>query len=83
MRFDFSRDVKRFNTLQASTDQTNVDIFIPFMLGLVASMYTTLLSIFIVTCQYAWPTIFFVIPLGWLNIWYRVGTSKICFFFDI
>ena len=57
--------------MQASTDQTNVDIFIPFMLGLVASMYTTLLSIFIVTCQYAWPTIFFVIPLGWLNIWYR------------
>ncbi|KAL1226288.1 ABC transporter C family member 4 [Cardamine amara subsp. amara] len=56
---------------RASTDQTNVDIFIPFMLGLVASMYTTLLSIFIVTCQYAWPTVFFVIPLGWLNIWYR------------
>ncbi|KAF8094439.1 hypothetical protein N665_0363s0006 [Sinapis alba] len=56
---------------RASTDQTNVDIFIPFMLGLVASMYTTLLSIFIVTCQYAWPTIFFLIPLGWLNLWYR------------
>ncbi|ESQ43805.1 hypothetical protein EUTSA_v10005741mg [Eutrema salsugineum] len=56
---------------RASTDQTNVDIFIPFMIGLVAAMYTTLLSIFIVTCQYAWPTIFFVIPLGWLNIWYR------------
>ncbi|CAH8266319.1 unnamed protein product [Arabidopsis lyrata] len=56
---------------RASTDQTNVDILIPFMLGLVASMYTTLLSIFIITCQYAWPTAFFVIPLGWLNIWYR------------
>ncbi|KAL0723162.1 hypothetical protein Bca4012_037761 [Brassica carinata] len=56
---------------RASTDQTNVDILIPFMFNLVASMYTTLLSIFIVTCQYAWPTIFFVIPLGWLNIWYR------------
>uniref|UniRef100_A0A1J3FGI2 ABC-type xenobiotic transporter n=1 Tax=Noccaea caerulescens TaxID=107243 RepID=A0A1J3FGI2_NOCCA len=56
---------------RASTDQTNVDIFIPFMLGLVTAMYTTLLSIFIVTCQYAWPTVFFVIPLGWLNIWYR------------
>ncbi|CAA0377570.1 unnamed protein product [Arabidopsis thaliana] len=56
---------------RASTDQTNVDILIPFMLGLVVSMYTTLLSIFIVTCQYAWPTAFFVIPLGWLNIWYR------------
>ncbi|CAN6905916.1 unnamed protein product [Brassica oleracea] len=56
---------------RASTDQTNVDIFIPFMIGLVAAMYTTLLSIFIVTCQYAWPTVFFVIPLAWLNIWYR------------
>ncbi|KAJ4896549.1 ABC transporter C family member 4 [Raphanus sativus] len=56
---------------RVSTDQINVDILIPLMLGLVASMYTTLLSIFIVTCQYAWPTIFFVIPLGWLNIWYR------------
>ncbi|CAN8253900.1 unnamed protein product [Cochlearia groenlandica] len=56
---------------RASTDQTNVDIFIPFMIGLVAAMYTTLLSIFIVTCQYSWPTVFFVIPLGWLNIWYR------------
>ncbi|XP_010468928.1 PREDICTED: ABC transporter C family member 14 [Camelina sativa] len=56
---------------RASTDQTNVDIFIPFMIGLVATMYTTLLSIFIVTCQYAWPTVFFIIPLGWLNIWYR------------
>jgi len=77
---NFSRDVKRnflFRTLQASTDQTNVDILIPFMLGLVVSMYTTLLSIFIVTCQYAWPTAFFVIPLGWLNIWYRVGISLI------
>ncbi|XP_010523938.1 PREDICTED: ABC transporter C family member 4-like [Tarenaya hassleriana] len=56
---------------RASTDQTNVDIFIPFIMGLVIAMYTTLLSIFIVTCQYSWPTIFFVIPLGWLNIWYR------------
>lgn len=62
--------------LQASTDQTNVDIFIPFMIGLVAAMYTTLLSIFIVTCQYAWPTVFFVIPLAWLNIWYRVSVAK-------
>ncbi|VVB03655.1 unnamed protein product [Arabis nemorensis] len=56
---------------RASTDQSNVDLFIPFILGLVLSMYTTLLSIFIVTCQYAWPTTFFVIPLGWINIWYR------------
>ncbi|XVF32758.1 hypothetical protein REPUB_Repub17cG0110800 [Reevesia pubescens] len=56
---------------RASTDQTNVDIFVPFIMGMAISMYITLLSIFIITCQYAWPTIFLIIPLGWLNYWYR------------
>ncbi|XWS46668.1 hypothetical protein CRYUN_Cryun14cG0087500 [Craigia yunnanensis] len=56
---------------RASTDQTNVDIFVPFIMGIAISMYITLLSIFIITCQYAWPTIFLIIPLGWLNYWYR------------
>ncbi|KAE8681622.1 ABC transporter C family member 4 [Hibiscus syriacus] len=56
---------------RASTDQTNVDIFVPFVMGITVSMYITLLSIFIITCQYAWPTIFLIIPLGWLNFWYR------------
>ncbi|GKV22173.1 hypothetical protein SLEP1_g32059 [Rubroshorea leprosula] len=56
---------------RASTDQTNVDIFIPFVMGLAVAMYITLLSIFIITCQYSWPTIFLIIPLGWLNFWYR------------
>ncbi|KAE8665478.1 ABC transporter C family member 4 [Hibiscus syriacus] len=64
---------------RASTDQTNVDIFIPFIMGIAISMYVTLLSIFIITCQYAWPTIFLIIPLGWLNYWYRgyyLATSR-------
>ncbi|PPD79213.1 hypothetical protein GOBAR_DD23862 [Gossypium barbadense] len=56
---------------RASTDQTNVDIFIPFIMGVTIAMYITLLSIFIITCQYAWPTIFLIIPLAWLNFWYR------------
>ncbi|MBA0652895.1 hypothetical protein Goklo_020119 [Gossypium klotzschianum] len=56
---------------RASTDQTNVDIFVPFVMGITVAMYITLLSIFIITCQYAWPTIFLIIPLGWLNFWYR------------
>ncbi|XP_022758002.1 ABC transporter C family member 14-like isoform X2 [Durio zibethinus] len=56
---------------RASTDQTNVDIFVPFIMGITIAMYITLLSIFIITCQYAWPTIFLIIPLGWLNYWYR------------
>ncbi|KAM7275294.1 hypothetical protein ACFE04_017160 [Oxalis oulophora] len=56
---------------RASTDQTNIDIFLPFVMGITIAMYTSLLSIFIITCQYAWPTIFLIIPLGWLNFWYR------------
>ncbi|GMI69433.1 multidrug resistance-associated protein 4, ATP-binding cassette C4 [Hibiscus trionum] len=64
---------------RASTDQTNVDIFVPFIMGIAISMYITLLSIIIITCQYAWPTIFLIIPLGWLNYWYRgyyLSTSR-------
>ncbi|KAK8718107.1 hypothetical protein V6N13_045353 [Hibiscus sabdariffa] len=64
---------------RASTDQTNIDIFVPFIMGIAISMYITLLSIFIITCQYAWPTIFLIIPLGWLNYWYRgyyLSTSR-------
>ncbi|XVF21958.1 hypothetical protein REPUB_Repub12eG0133900 [Reevesia pubescens] len=64
---------------RASTDQTNVDIFIPFIMGITVAMYITLLSIFIITCQYAWPTVFLIIPLGWLNYWYRgyyLATSR-------
>lgn len=56
---------------RASTDQTNVDLFVPFFMAVTLAMYITLLSIIIITCQYAWPTIFLLIPLGWLNIWYR------------
>ncbi|KAL2945398.1 ABC transporter C family member 4 [Bienertia sinuspersici] len=64
---------------RASTDQTNVDILVPFVLNLTVAMYITLLSIIIITCQYAWPTVFLLIPLGWLNLWYRayyLSTSR-------
>nr|QVT92339.1 ABC transporter [Salvia miltiorrhiza] len=64
---------------RASTDQTNVDILIPFFTSITLAMYITLLSIIIITCQYAWPTIILVIPLGWLNFWYRgyyLSTSR-------
>ncbi|KAA0044372.1 ABC transporter C family member 14-like [Cucumis melo var. makuwa] len=56
---------------RASNDQTNIDVFIPFFVTIATAMYVTVLSIFIVTCQYAWPTIFLVIPLVYLNVWYR------------
>ncbi|XP_027350771.1 ABC transporter C family member 4-like isoform X1 [Abrus precatorius] len=56
---------------RASTDQTNVDVMLPLFLGIVIAMYITVLSILIIICQNSWPTAFFVVPLLWLNIWYR------------
>ncbi|KAJ1412625.1 P-loop containing nucleoside triphosphate hydrolase [Sesbania bispinosa] len=56
---------------RASTDQTNVDILLPLFMGVVIAMYITVLSILIVICQNSWPTVFLIIPLIWLNIWYR------------
>ncbi|KAL4383983.1 hypothetical protein GQ457_15G021760 [Hibiscus cannabinus] len=56
---------------RVSTDQTNVDIFVPFIMGITITLYITLLSIFIITCQFAWPSIFLIIPLALLNCWYR------------
>ncbi|RDX89032.1 ABC transporter C family member 4, partial [Mucuna pruriens] len=64
---------------RASTDQTNVDVFIPLFFNFVVAMYITVISIFIVTCQNSWPTAFLLIPLAWLNIWYRgyfLATSR-------
>ncbi|KAK3021040.1 hypothetical protein RJ639_047287, partial [Escallonia herrerae] len=40
----------------ASSDQTNVDIFLPFFMSLTLAMYITVIGIIIITCQYAWPT---------------------------
>eukprot|EP00252_Welwitschia_mirabilis_P009305 TRINITY_DN21798_c0_g1_i1.p1 TRINITY_DN21798_c0_g1~~TRINITY_DN21798_c0_g1_i1.p1 ORF type:complete len:1500 (-),score=211.88 TRINITY_DN21798_c0_g1_i1:321-4820(-) len=56
---------------RSSTDQTNLDIFLPFFVGLTVSMYFTGLSIVIVTCQVVWPTIFVILPLAWVNVWYQ------------
>jgi ATP-binding cassette subfamily C (CFTR/MRP) protein 1 len=58
---------------QASSDQTNVDLFLPFFVWLSVSMYITVLSVLIVTCQVAWPSVIAIIPLVILNLWYRVS----------
>ncbi|CAL8178989.1 unnamed protein product [Prunus armeniaca] len=57
-------------TGKASTDQTNINQFLPFILAMTIAMYITVLAIFIVVCQNLWPTVFLLIPLIWLNIWY-------------
>ncbi|CAH1440804.1 unnamed protein product [Lactuca virosa] len=64
---------------RASSDQTNIDVLVPFLMSLCLVMYISVISIIIVTCQYAWPTVFLLIPLGWLNFWYRgyfLATSR-------
>nr|CAD1816972.1 unnamed protein product [Ananas comosus var. bracteatus] len=64
---------------RASSDQTNIDIILPFFLGLTVSMYITVIGVVIVTCQVAWPSVITVIPLVWLNLWYRgyfITTSR-------
>ncbi|XP_059646878.1 ABC transporter C family member 14-like [Cornus florida] len=64
---------------RVSTDQANIDFLIPLFLAMTLVMYFTLLGIVVITCQYAWPTIFLIIPLAWLNFWYRgyyLATSR-------
>ncbi|MCL7050467.1 hypothetical protein MKW94_016723 [Papaver nudicaule] len=56
---------------RASSDQSSIDLFIPLFLGLTIAMCITVISIVIVICQVAWPTIFLIIPLGYMNLWYR------------
>ncbi|PHU30659.1 ABC transporter C family member 4 [Capsicum chinense] len=56
---------------RASTDQSYVDFLIPLSLSIALMMYFTMAGILFITCQSAWPTIFLIIPLVWLNIWYR------------
>ncbi|PAN30262.1 hypothetical protein PAHAL_5G355100 [Panicum hallii] len=64
---------------RASSDQTNVDLFLPFFVWMSVSMYITVISVLVVTCQVAWPSVVAIIPLVILNLWYRgyyLATSR-------
>ncbi|XP_062198470.1 ABC transporter C family member 14-like isoform X2 [Phragmites australis] len=64
---------------RASSDQTNVDLFLPFFVWMSVSMYITVISVLIVTCQVAWPSVVAIVPLLILNLWYRsyyLATSR-------
>ncbi|MED6171877.1 ABC transporter C member 14 [Stylosanthes scabra] len=56
---------------RVSTDLLWVDISIPLLVSFVMVSYFSLISIIFVTCQNAWETVFLLIPLFWLNNWYR------------
>ncbi|KAH7573569.1 hypothetical protein JRO89_XS03G0173700 [Xanthoceras sorbifolium] len=53
---------------RVSTNQANIDLFVPMYLSMSIVMYFTLLGIVFITCLYAWPTVLLVIPLVWMNI---------------
>ncbi|CAL5035557.1 unnamed protein product [Urochloa decumbens] len=56
---------------RASSDQTTIDDVLALFVGLTISMYISVLSSIIVTCQVAWPSVIAVIPLLLLNISYK------------
>jgi ATP-binding cassette subfamily C (CFTR/MRP) protein 1 len=59
--------------LQASSDQMIIDLVLPFFIWMAVSMYISMISVVIVTCQVAWPSVIAIIPLVLLNLWYRVS----------
>lgn len=64
---------------RGSADQSNLDVLIPLFFNFAIVMVLTLIGIIVITCQNAWPTVFLLIPLGWLNIWFRgyyIATSR-------
>ncbi|XP_027351866.1 ABC transporter C family member 14-like [Abrus precatorius] len=56
---------------RVSTDILWLDISIPMLTNFVMVAYFSLISILFVTCQTAWETVFLLIPLFWLNNFYR------------
>lgn len=67
--------------MQASSDQTNVDLLLPFFVWMSVSMYITVIGVVIMTCQVAWPSVVLVVPLLMLNLWFRVKLLDLDFFF--
>lgn len=64
---------------RASSDQTNVDLLLPFFVWMSVSMYITVIGVVIMTCQVAWPSVVLVVPLLMLNLWFRkyyISTSR-------
>nr|GLL43806.1 ABC transporter C family member 4-like [Ipomoea trifida] len=56
---------------RVTIDLTSLDIMIPVFVSNSLQSFFTLLGILVVICQNAWPTIFLLIPIFWLNAWYR------------
>ncbi|CAL5028657.1 unnamed protein product [Urochloa decumbens] len=64
---------------RASSDQLKIDIVLVFYIGFATSLCISVVTNVAVTCQVAWPSVIAVLPLLFLNIWYRnhyIATSR-------
>ncbi|KAL6627761.1 hypothetical protein ACP70R_031487 [Stipagrostis hirtigluma subsp. patula] len=55
---------------RASSDQKNVDLILPLNFWMCVPIYIMVISVLIVTCVVAWPSVVAVIPLLLLYFWY-------------
>nr|CAB3486518.1 unnamed protein product [Digitaria exilis] len=56
---------------RASSDQLKIDIVLVFFIGFATSLCISVVTNVALTCQVAWPSVIAVLPLLFLNIWYR------------
>ncbi|KAG2565273.1 hypothetical protein PVAP13_7NG063800 [Panicum virgatum] len=56
---------------RASSDQLKIDIVLVFYIGASLSLCIAVITNVALTCQVAWPSVIAVLPLLFLNIWYR------------
>lgn len=60
--------------LQSSSDQSTMDVMLPFFFGACLATYFSLLGVLVVLCQTAWPISFVLLPLGYVYLRYQVTT---------
>ena len=58
--------------LQSSSDQSSMDVLLPFFFGSCLATYFSLLGVLYVLCQTAWPITFVLLPLGYVYSQYQV-----------
>lgn len=66
---------KTFGKWQSSTDQTALDIELPFMVGGVSNNVMTVIGTMLITIYVTPQVLFLAIPLGYLFIKLQVASS--------
>lgn len=71
----FSQSVLHVNFLQASTDQSAVDLTIPNAVGVFAFAVVQLLAVITVMSQISWQVFLVFVPVIAICIWLQVPPS--------